>query len=72
MSVFDIKRGETKRIVSVGADGAAGERLSALGFKKGQTVTLLAFSLFSGSVLVAVGYNRVALRRAVAVRIEVA
>lgn len=72
MSVFDLKKGEEAKIVSVAVDGAAGERLSSLGIKKGQRVKVIAFSLFSGSVLISVGYNRVAIRKSVALRIEVA
>ena len=71
MSVFDLKKGESGEIVSVAADGAAGERLSSLGIKKGEKVTVIAFSLFSGSVLISVGYNRVAVRKSVAQKIEV-
>lgn len=63
--------GGSGKIISVGIDGAAGERLNSLGFKKGRTVTALAFSLFKGGVLVAAGYNRVALRRSVAQKITV-
>ncbi len=71
MSVFDLRKGECGKILSVAADGAAGERLLSLGFKKGQMVTVLSFSLFKGSVLLGVGYNRVAVRKSVAERIEV-
>ncbi len=71
MSVFDLKRGESGKITVVNVDGSAGERLQSLGFKRGQQVTVHAFSLFKGSVLVSVGYNRVAIRKSVATRIEV-
>lgn len=67
-----MKKGEEAEIVSVAVDGPAGERLSSLGIKKGQRVKVIAFSLFSGSVLIDVGYNRVAIRKGVALRIEVA
>lgn len=72
MSVFDLKKGESAKVVSIAVDGAAGERLNSLGIKSGALVTAAAFSLFSGSVLILVGYNRVALRKSVAQRIEVA
>lgn len=71
MSVFDLKMGESATVISVAVDGAAGERLLSLGVKSGQTVTAVAFSLFKGSVLITVGYNRLAIRRSVAQRIEV-
>lgn len=71
MSVFDLKKGESAKIEVVNVDGAAGERLSSLGFKRGQQVTVQSFSLFKGSVLVTVGYNRVAICKSVATRIEV-
>lgn len=71
MGVFDLKKGESGKILSVQVDGAAGERLNLLGIKKGQTVTVLSYSVFKGSVLLGVGYTRVAIRRSVAERIEV-
>ncbi|MDE7076297.1 MAG: ferrous iron transport protein A [Clostridia bacterium] len=72
MSVFDLKKGDEAKIISVGVDGPAGERLNSLGIKKGQSVKVIAFSLFSGSVLISVGYNRIAIRKSVALKIEVA
>lgn len=71
MSVFDLKMGESGRVTTVNVDGAAGERLVSLGVKKGQTVTAVAFSLFKGSILITIGYNRLAIRKSVAQRIEV-
>lgn len=71
MGVYGIKKGSSAKIVAVCVDGAAGERLRSLGFVKGATVTVVAFSLFNGSVLLLCGYNRVALRKSVAERIEV-
>ena len=71
MSVFDLKKGERAKIISVAVDGAAGERLASLGVARGATITAAAFSLFKGSVLITVGYNRLAIRRSVAERIEV-
>lgn len=71
MSVFDLRIGESGRVTAVNVDGAAGERLASLGVKRGQTVTAVAFSLFKGSVLITIGYNRLAIRKSVARRIEV-
>lgn len=71
MSVFDLKKGESGRIISVAVDGAAGERLRSLGVTVGQRVKAIAFSLLNGSVLIAAGYNRIGIRKSVAQRIEV-
>lgn len=71
MSVFDLKIGESGRVTTVNVDGAAGERLASLGVKKGQIITAVAFSVFRGSVLITIGYNRLAVRKSVARRIEV-
>lgn len=71
MSVFDLKIGESGRVTTVNVDGAAGERLASLGVKKGQIITAVAFSVFRGSVLITIGYNRLAVRKSVAQRIEV-
>ena len=66
-----MKKGESAVVKTVEVDGAAGERLASLGVKKGQKVTAVAFSLFKGSVLITIGYNRLAIRKSVASRIEV-
>lgn len=71
MSVFDLKKGERAKIISVAVDGSAGERLSSLGITAGREITVLAFSLFSGSLLIACGASRVAMRKSIAQRIEV-
>lgn len=71
MSVFDLKKGESATVKTVAVDGAAGERLASLGVKSGQKITAVAFSLFKGSVLILIGYNRLAIRKSVATRIEV-
>lgn len=71
MSVFDLKKGDSAEIISVAVDGAAGERLNSLGVKRGKIVTAVAFSLFCGSILITVDYNRLALRKSVAQKIEV-
>lgn len=66
-----MKKGETATVASVNVDGAAGERLNALGVRAGNRITVLAYSVFNSSVLIAVGYNRLAIRKSVAVRIAV-
>lgn len=71
MSVFDLKKGQRAKVKSVAVDGAAGERLTSLGVVRGAEISAVAFSLFNGSVLITVGYNRLAIRRSVAERIEV-
>lgn len=71
MSVFDLKKGETAKVLAVAVDGPAGERLNSLGVRKGQYIKVIAFSLFSGSVLIQVGYNRLAIRKSVAQKITV-
>lgn len=71
MSVYNLSKGKSGIVVNVKVDGAAGERLSALGIKKGAVVSVAAFSLFNSGVLVLVGYNRVGLRKSIAERIEV-
>ncbi len=71
MGVFDLKKGDRAIVKSVSVDGAAGERLQSLGIKRGVKIEIISFSLFKGSVLIGVGYNRVAVRKSVAQRIEV-
>ena len=53
------------------ATGGAGERLRALGFVRGSVVTVLGYSLFRSSVLLACGPVRLAVRRRLAQKIEV-
>lgn len=71
MSVFSLKVGQRGMITAVKARGGVAARLSALGIACGAEVTALAFSLFNSSILLGVGYTRVAVRRAVAQSIEV-
>ncbi len=71
MSVFTLAVGESGEVAAINVDGAAGERLAALGLCKGATVTCLGFSFFRGSVLLAVGGNRVAMRKSVAQKIQI-
>lgn len=71
MSVFNLKKGEKATVSAVNVDGAAGQRLRSLGVVKGAQITMIAFSLFNGGVLISCGYNRIAIRKSVACRIEV-
>lgn len=71
MTVFDLKKGERAQVVGIGAEGGALARLSALGVVEGAQVEALGFSLFRGSVLLACGSVRIAVRRAVALKIRV-
>ena len=71
MVVYDLKKGESGEIICVDVQGAAGERLASLGVVKGATITCLDFSMFRGSVLIAVGANRIGLRKAIASKIGV-
>lgn len=66
-----MKKGECGVITEVAVDGAAGERLASLGLCRGQKIKVIAFSLFKGSVLITIGYNRLAIRKSVAARIGV-
>lgn len=71
MGVFDLKKGDRATITAVNIYGAAGQRLRSLGIERGAKITVLAYSLFNGGVLVLCGYNRIAIRKSVACRIEV-
>lgn len=71
MSVYDLNKNESAEIVSVNALGAAAARLDSLNIVKGGKITVLAFSLFKSSVLIACGAVRVALRKSFAQQIEV-
>lgn len=71
MTISDMKKGQSAKILSINVDGAARERLKSLGFCKGKRVMAAAFSFLNGSILLLCGYNRVAIRRSVAAKIEV-
>lgn len=66
VSVFDLKKGETGKVIKTEATGGAAQRLKALGITSGGKVTVLAFSLFKSSVLISCGAARVALRASLA------
>lgn len=71
MGVFGLKKGTKAKIKSVAIAGSAGERLKSLGIVKGAEIEVCAYSLFNGSVLILCGFNRIAIRKAIAMRIEV-
>jgi Fe2+ transport system protein FeoA len=71
MNVFDLSEGSSAEIIKVNVQNSARERLLQLGIKEGACVDVLGFSLFSSSVLLGVGYTRVALRRELAKLLEV-
>lgn len=71
MSVFDLRIGGEGVISSVAVEGTAGERLQSLGVVRGARITCIAFSMFRGSVLIAVGGNRIAIRKEVADKISI-
>ena len=71
MGVFNLKKGQSGVIKLVAVDGTAGQRLKSLGVVKGAKVTVNGYCLFNSSVLVLCGYNRIALRKSVAEKIEV-
>ena len=69
--LYALKRGESGKIIKLGADGNAAARLQSLGITAGKTVTVLAYSLFRSSVLISCGAVRVGIRAALARRVEV-
>lgn len=71
MGVFNLKKGQSGVIKLVAVDGTAGQRLKSLGVVKGAKVTVIGYCLFNSSVLILCGYNRIALRKSVAEKIEV-
>lgn len=71
MGVFNLKKGQSGVIKLVAVDGTAGQRLKSLGVVKGAVVTVIGYCLFNSSVLILCGYNRIALRKSVAQKIEV-
>ena len=63
--------GKSGRIVKVDIFGSAGERLAALGFVKGASVTALSFSLLKSCVLLGGGAVRLAVGKQLASNIYV-
>ena len=71
MGVFNLKKGQSGVIKLVAVDGTAWQRLKSLGVVKGAVVTVIGYCIFNSSVLILCGYNRIALRKSVAQKIEV-
>lgn len=71
MSVYDLKAGQSARIVKIKIEGGAAARLASLGITTGKRITALAFSLFKSSVLIGCGAVRLGVRKSLAVLIEV-
>ena len=71
MTAYDLKEGESARISRGDILGGAGERLCALGFVRGRTVTALGFSLLKSCVLLGCGAVRLAVGRPLAEKIFV-
>ncbi len=72
MNVFDLKMGEVATIKRIDLSGGALERLTALGFKVGEKVEVLSYSLFKSSVLLSCNAVRLGVRKPIAIKIEVA
>lgn len=71
MNVFDLKMGEVAKIKRIDLTGSALERLLSLGIAVGETVEVLSYSLFKGSVLISCNAVRVGVRKSLAKKIEV-
>jgi Fe2+ transport system protein FeoA len=71
MNVFDLSVGSICKIVKVSVEGSAKSRLNYLGIKEGNKAEVLGFSLLNSSVLLGVGYTRIAIRKTLAKGIEV-
>lgn len=72
MTVFDLKKGDEAKVISIKLEGGAVARLTALGLKMGTRVQILSFSLFKSAVLIAFGAVRIGIRKSLAQKIEVA
>ncbi len=71
MNVFDLKMGEFATIKRIDLSGGALERFTALGFKAGERVEVLSYSLFKSSVLLSCNAVRLGVRKPLALKIEV-
>ncbi|MCD7728533.1 MAG: FeoA domain-containing protein [Clostridia bacterium] len=71
MNIFELKKGQSAKVVSINTENKACARLSALGIVRGSKVTVLGFSLFKSSVLIGCGSVRLAVRKSIAQEIEV-
>lgn len=70
-TLADLKPGERARIHGIGLDGSMGQRLLALGFLPGQTISFLKNAPFRDPILVEIGNRVVSLRRREARRVYV-
>lgn len=71
MNAFDLKKGDFAIIKRINLTGSALERLTALGFKSGEKIEVLSYSLFKSSVLISCNAVRLGVRASLAKRIEV-
>ena len=71
MNVWQLGLGKSAKITRVSAGGGAAARLYSLGFVCGSTVTVLGYSLLKSSVLLGCGAVRLAVRKSLALKIEV-
>lgn len=71
MTAFELGAGESARIIKLNISGGAKERLISLGISGGAEITSLGFSFFKSSILLSCGAVRVAMRKALAQKIEV-
>ena len=71
MTVYNLKKGESAKVVAIKLDSGAAARLNALGLKMGTCIQVLSFSLFKSAVLLSFGAVRVGLRKSLANAIQV-
>lgn len=70
-SVFNLKKGESGKILAVNITGNAAVRLNSLGITAGKKITVLSYSLFKSAVLIGCGAVRLGIRKSLAKQIEV-
>lgn len=70
-SVFNLKTGESGKILAVNVSGNAAARLNSLGITAGKRITVLSYSLFKSAVLIGCGAVRLGIRKSLARQIEV-
>ena len=70
-SVFNLRQGESGKILSVNISGNAAVRLNSLGITVGKKITVLSYSLFKSAVLIGCGAVRLGIRKSLAKQIEV-
>ncbi len=72
MTAFELNAGESAAVTKLNISGSAKERLVSLGITGGARITSLGFSFFKSSILLSCGAVRVAMRKTLAEKIEVA